>query len=718
LARKILLADDSVTAQNMGRRILTEAGYEVITVNNGSAALKKIAEAKPDLIVLDVYMPGYGGLEVCQRIREAPETARIPVLLTVGKLEPFKADEARRVRADAYIVKPFEASELLTALTKLEDKIVPQGQPYKPGRFAKAIAAAEESYGLGKEFGNPETGWKDRLAIPPPHAAKHREPEPEAPASRAGFRDFGRSEDYKPSGSASNREHTSPELPQDNPARESIPAAFNAQSADAVPSHLSADLAELPAQERVARAPEAASDPAAVTGTAVTKIGADATFASAQEAQEAASRETSAVTEAEFAVTSEQIAPGEPEISPYVPAEPEAISAATSSDSGANAALPEATQESGDLGDDEVTAALASLAPANGGWDTGANGFATGEEDKAPAWTNEQLLATMAATAGAAPQFSGPWWIAEPVPVTEHESTLILEQEMAKAYAAFAAADPAHQMSGDNRAAEPQTPETSAPEPSPQEPMLAADISTAVQPEITPPSNLWPYSSDSSGARTGQEDALVTAQPLAAVTNEAVTSVPVTNMEECAPPAAELTESAEPAQADAVSDIVSEVEQEAAFAEAAFAAAASASASDATVVSDSSAAPSSSGMIASDTVAPAMIASESALPVPGPGQQHRESDLAAAWANWKQIRESVIGSEPASQVADASAAGFREIRHEPAAPASQESRTEASESSADEATAIASIVDSVLADLKPRLMEEIAKKMGKEPKKK
>jgi len=153
LARKILLADDSVTAQNMGRRILSDAGYDVTTVNNGSAALKKIAESKPDLIVLDVYMPGYGGLEVCQRLREAPETARIPVLLTVGKLEPFKADEARRVRADGFIVKPFEASELLTALTKLEDKIVPQSQPAKPSRFAKALAGADE-LASAKEFGD------------------------------------------------------------------------------------------------------------------------------------------------------------------------------------------------------------------------------------------------------------------------------------------------------------------------------------------------------------------------------------------------------------------------------------------------------------------------------------------------------------------------------------------------------------------------------------
>ena len=108
-----------------GTENLSDAGYEVITVNNGSAALKKVSEQAPDLIVLDVYMPGYGGLEVCQRLKEVAETARIPILLSVGKLEPFKPEEARRVRADAFIIKPFEATELLAALTKLEDKIVP-----------------------------------------------------------------------------------------------------------------------------------------------------------------------------------------------------------------------------------------------------------------------------------------------------------------------------------------------------------------------------------------------------------------------------------------------------------------------------------------------------------------------------------------------------------------------------------------------------------------
>jgi CheY-like chemotaxis protein len=166
LARKILLADDSVTAQNMGRKILADAGYEVITVNNGSAALKKIAEHKPDLIVLDVYMPGYSGLEVCQRLKEAQETSRVPVLLTVGKLEPFKPEEAKRARADAFIVKPFEASELLSALSKLEDKIVPRPESSKPGRFARANAALDEAKYDKTVAVDEDSSWKNRIVFP------------------------------------------------------------------------------------------------------------------------------------------------------------------------------------------------------------------------------------------------------------------------------------------------------------------------------------------------------------------------------------------------------------------------------------------------------------------------------------------------------------------------------------------------------------------------
>ncbi|MFY9844663.1 MAG: response regulator [Terriglobales bacterium] len=192
MARKILLADDSVTAQNMGRKILADAGYDVVTVNNGSAALKRITEIKPDLIVLDVYMPGYSGLEVCQRLKDAEETAHIPVLLTVGKLEPFKPEEARRVRADGHIVKPFEASELLTAITRLEDRMVPQSEG---SRFAASVSGVERFGGDGNGR-NPEsgagadTGWKSRLGFPSKKKKEEKE-EPEEDFTAAGtFREF------------------------------------------------------------------------------------------------------------------------------------------------------------------------------------------------------------------------------------------------------------------------------------------------------------------------------------------------------------------------------------------------------------------------------------------------------------------------------------------------------------------------------------------------
>jgi len=209
LPRKILLADDSVTAQNMGRKILADAGYEVVTVNNGSAALKRVSEIKPDLIVLDVYMPGYSGLEVCQRLKATEETKHVPVLLTVGKLEPFKTDEARRVGANAHIVKPFEASELLTAITRLEDCIA---AAYADSAASGVEADAVRSYAEGSGG-----KWASSLGF----SSKRKEKE-EPGAVAGAFRDFRKAKKKavapvaSPASKASAPEPTSPaDIPPD-----------------------------------------------------------------------------------------------------------------------------------------------------------------------------------------------------------------------------------------------------------------------------------------------------------------------------------------------------------------------------------------------------------------------------------------------------------------------------------------------------------------------
>lgn len=139
MSLKVLLADDSMTAQNMGKKILSDSGYEVTTVSNGAAAVKKIAEIKPDLVILDIYMPGYTGLEVCERVRASLDTANMPVLLTVGKMEPYRVEDGAKVRADGVIVKPFEATDLLAVVNKLAERVVPAQRV----RAAAAVAEAE-----------------------------------------------------------------------------------------------------------------------------------------------------------------------------------------------------------------------------------------------------------------------------------------------------------------------------------------------------------------------------------------------------------------------------------------------------------------------------------------------------------------------------------------------------------------------------------------------
>lgn len=151
MALKILLADDSMTAQNMGKKILVDAGYEVIAVSNGAAAVKKIAEHKPALIILDIYMPGYTGLEVCERVKAAQETSKTPVLLTVGKMEmgTFKPEDGDRVKADGLIIKPFEATDLLAAVQKIEQKLAepaPEPEYEKTMKIAVPAEFRDASY--------------------------------------------------------------------------------------------------------------------------------------------------------------------------------------------------------------------------------------------------------------------------------------------------------------------------------------------------------------------------------------------------------------------------------------------------------------------------------------------------------------------------------------------------------------------------------------------
>lgn len=178
----ILLADDSVPAQNMGKKILMDAGYGVVTVSNGLEALRKIADAVPDIAILDIFMPGYTGLEICKRLRSSAATATIPVILTVGKLEPYRPEDGEEVQSNAVIVKPFAAAELISAVRSLIGEPTAESQIH-PGLEAKSQAAV-----AGDAEGNSLTAGQS--AAPEPAAVPEEQDEPlfadAAPAAGAG----------------------------------------------------------------------------------------------------------------------------------------------------------------------------------------------------------------------------------------------------------------------------------------------------------------------------------------------------------------------------------------------------------------------------------------------------------------------------------------------------------------------------------------------------
>jgi len=113
MPKTVLLADDSVTIQKVVGITFANEDVELVTENNGDAALARAREITPDLILADVSMPGLNGYELCAAIRSEPRLARIPVILLTGTFESFDEAKTAEVGADGHIAKPFEAQALV-----------------------------------------------------------------------------------------------------------------------------------------------------------------------------------------------------------------------------------------------------------------------------------------------------------------------------------------------------------------------------------------------------------------------------------------------------------------------------------------------------------------------------------------------------------------------------------------------------------------------------
>jgi len=739
LARKILLADDSVTAQNMGRKILADAGYDVVTVNNGSAALKRINEIKPDLIVLDVYMPGYSGLEVCQRLKDAAATAHIPVLLTVGKLEPFKPEEARRVRADAHIVKPFEASELLSAITRLEDRMVPQQS--EGGRYSTSASGVERFSGEGngrttESKAGADTGWKSRLGFPSKKKKEEPEPESEDIAAAATFRDF-RKAKGKTGASVPLTVKEPPPPGQEPGLVPDIPRDITPEELDAL-SALAAKLdGPTPAGENiaplaekmgpgVAPAAELAAAKTEVAKTEVAKTEVDAPAASADAKKEV---ETPAPV-AEAAVEVHQHETGRPEAQhPEMPAAVVAVAGNTAPfaqepapvDKNDEPMFATAASAVGQTAEEKIEAKPAEAVAKSEGAEASAPADAVAAKDKGskpeaseteePAPSDEALAealrlltpATANVDVSTVPSHgtvvaAGPRWVAEPVALTTEEAAISLEAEMFSTFAAtFAAAS-----GGDIESV--GITGVSA--------IAAAVESRLAEAELA-----------ASAKALSEQGAERSSETTAAVPETSVVAAPAEVVAAVSNPASPVVvdgierekvepEKVEPQKIEAENleaertDSPAKVAEEAPAEQAAAATFAAAGSNDEVgVKADQNEEP---GI--GTTAAVVEENQDSSSDSGGQDSMGKDVKAKSGKSNWHQIHTAPASVAASNDVVEAAKQAAAE--ESPKAMAAAAAAVGSASLSATDASTIASIVDSVMADLRPKIVEEIAKKLA------
>lgn len=119
MKKRVLLIEDDPSSVRLVSYTLEQEGYEVLTATNGLEGLKKVREEAPDLLVLDVMLPGLDGFEVCRRLRADEQTAGLPVLMLSAKAQETDKTTGLKMGADDYLAKPADPSEIVARVANL-----------------------------------------------------------------------------------------------------------------------------------------------------------------------------------------------------------------------------------------------------------------------------------------------------------------------------------------------------------------------------------------------------------------------------------------------------------------------------------------------------------------------------------------------------------------------------------------------------------------------
>jgi len=143
---KILIVDDEPDIVELVSYNLEREGFVTAKAYDGDTALRKIRIEKPDLIVLDLMLPGVGGLDICKRIRANPETSPLPIIMLTAKADEVDKIIGLELGADDYITKPFSVKELTARVRTLLRRVGESKKPSSRERF--------EFQGLSIDYGS------------------------------------------------------------------------------------------------------------------------------------------------------------------------------------------------------------------------------------------------------------------------------------------------------------------------------------------------------------------------------------------------------------------------------------------------------------------------------------------------------------------------------------------------------------------------------------
>ena len=119
ISKRILIVEDDPSVLRATSYILEKEGYEVLTAMNGLEGLRRAKEDNPDLLILDVMLPGIDGFEICHRLRIESQTAQLPILMLSAKGQEADRSTGLKVGADEYLSKPVERSVLISKVEAL-----------------------------------------------------------------------------------------------------------------------------------------------------------------------------------------------------------------------------------------------------------------------------------------------------------------------------------------------------------------------------------------------------------------------------------------------------------------------------------------------------------------------------------------------------------------------------------------------------------------------